>query len=492
MSVDPHAGSMQPKRTAEAAAAVRGSIALAAMQTLGRMSGLVFAVVAGRALPPNEFGRYSVAIATVQLFGVVADLGTTAAITRLVSRREYSAQRVLAATIPFSLVLGIGSSVVTVALSSMFLGSTALTDLSVAALVLPFQAMNTSIFGALDGSGRVATRGVLGFLSLAIQYLGASAVLAMTSDVRLALWCAPLAALLTFATAAVASRILGLWRLSVSYDPRLVRSVFALGFPFALLAGISLLASRLDLVLINALSGTEETAYYDVAVRAMEAAAYLAAALAAPVLVLTNARLSGGDRDGAQRVLDLAVGLAFGLGLGVSAVTVGAGDAVVELLFGKAYGDAVIPLRILGGQVWLVFVVSVQGSVLMGGARIRSVVPLAAAVTSVTVLLDLILIPRSGALGAAFATAVSTVIAFFAFRTAIDRWNGLRTPYPDGRLVLAWLLAVAMSTVLGAAGPGEIAIAAATYGSISVLSGGIRVRELVAIVRSARTARAGR
>ena len=69
----------------DAHSAVRGGVSLLVAQTAVRVIALLFVLIVTRALAPADFGRYSIATATVLFGGILADLGTTTAITRAVS-----------------------------------------------------------------------------------------------------------------------------------------------------------------------------------------------------------------------------------------------------------------------------------------------------------------------------------------------------------------------------------------------------------------------
>lgn len=478
---------MADERSADAIAATKGSLGIFLMQTVGRLAGLTFAVAAGRTLAPSSFGRYASAVALAALFAVVADLGTTSAISRLVSRGQRTADEVLSATVMVNVVLGIAGAAATTAAAALLYEGPVVVDAAIAGAALPLTAVSTSIFGALDGRGRIAQRAALGVVTPVVQYLIGAVVLLATEDVRIAIAMVPLGAAATLTSACLMARRSTTWTLSVRTDRAIVREVLRTAVPFAALAGISTMAARFDLVLLGTLAGTDQTGVYDVAVRTMEASSYLAATVSGPVLFLMNRRLAEGNVPAAQRVLHRAAPLTYFVGFGVSAVTLGAAEEVVLLLFGDEYIEAVVPLQILGAHVWIVFAVAVLGAVLMASERVVAIVPLAASVTAATVFMDLLLVPGFGANGAAAAALGSSALAFFAFRRATVRRLGLAYPGPPPVLVMGWAAAVAAAAL---APDDPILLAPATAAIVFLagawIGGVARPRELMSLVRPPR------
>ncbi|MEA3075340.1 MAG: hypothetical protein QOF60_248, partial [Actinomycetota bacterium] len=134
--------------TDDARAAAQGTVALAGMQVAGRALALGFVLVATRTLSTSDFGRYAIASALLLGASTVADLGTTAAVTKLVSQRADRADDIVGAALLPSAVLGLLSFA---GLCAFVLvgGYPAVTriDVVLAGLGLPFDAVTTTLPG---------------------------------------------------------------------------------------------------------------------------------------------------------------------------------------------------------------------------------------------------------------------------------------------------------------------------------------------------------
>lgn len=431
-------------RSEEAVRAASGSVRLLGMQVVARLSGAAFALVGTRVLAPEELGRYSAAVATYLLFASLADLGAAPAVARLVSRAERSAEQVLSGLIPVALLLGAVVGVLAVAFARVALGAGGAGDVAVVAVGLPLQAVASCAYGALDGVNRVDARARIATLVPLVQFGLGLVVLVVTGSVRATLIAVPLGAAVGAVGAAASLRRLRVWSMRLGVSGAVVGEVLRTAWPFALLAAISSIAARLDVILLSSWVGSEAAAIYDVAARMVEASGLVLAAVAPPTLVILNRRRAAGDHDGAQRAVDAASRLLQLGGLGLTVVLVGSAQAIVGLL-GSGYDEAVVPLRVLGAQVWLSFTAGLLGTILLSGERLARVVPVAACITALTISLDVVLIPRYGVGGAAWASVAGSVIAVIVFSSAATRWGEPVPSVPPPVLVGATGVATAVA-----------------------------------------------
>ncbi len=483
------------RTSSDARAATRGSLALTVLQTGGRLLAVAFVLVATRALVPSEFGRYSTAAAYVVLGGFLADFGTTMVIVRRVSRDAVSADALLTATLPACLALGVASMLVVgaVGLAAGYPSATR-TDVLIAALALPASACVTSLLGAFDGRGLIARRAVLTFLQLAVLAVG-GIVGVLLAGVRGAVIALPAAPMVTLLVATLVAKRSGIWSVHLRADGPASWSLLRDALPFGLLGGIAALELRFDVVLLSIVGSAAATARYDLAVRALEALAYVGTVVASPALFILSRRLGQGDRDGAQRALNEAARFLTVLGVLVSALVVGLHEPLTVAAFGSRYAGAAVPMAITGGQLWLAFLAGLQTAAILAGERVWRAVPVAAGAMAVMVGLDVLLVPAFGAVGAAAATVAGTVVMVLAFGWFLERASGLRTPRPSLRVLVAGLLSAVVAARLASAGLVPAGTAAAlVYAVVLVATGAVRradVTRLRVLVSSTAAARRG-
>jgi O-antigen/teichoic acid export membrane protein len=423
--------------------AAKGSVALLFSQAATRSVQLLFVLVATRMVSPDQFGRFSVAAGMLVLGGLLADLGTAPALVRLASREPEQTPDVLGGTLAASFGLGVVGWVAIAFMASLVYDHTVMVDATIMAASLPFYAMNTSIHAALDGTGRIPVRAKAMFVQPLVAAGVASAVVAYSHDIRLAMWCTPIAAAAASAVGiAVASRS-GLLRLGVRPVPHHIGKLLRLAIPFALLSGLGSLSARFDLLLLGAIDGTAASASYDLALRTCETLWYVHTIVTAPTMVLLSHRLGSGDVAGARRAYDMAIRISYISGFAVALVVAVASPAIIDLLGGHDYAHASAALAISASVLWLGYVSFVQGTLILAGDHLKAGLVTAGILTAITIAIDIALIMAFGVIGAACAAALAVIATVIGCAVLHRRTLGWSTAPPQPRLLVVAIVALA-------------------------------------------------
>lgn len=486
----PHSA-RDPERDPDARAAASGGVALVLSQGITRLVQLAFVLLATRSLSESEFGRYAIASAILLLGGFLADVGTTPALVRLISRSPRDAATLLSGTLAASAVWGVFAWVMSVGITSLIYGGASTGDVAIAGASLPFLAVMSSLHAGLDGSGRIAGRAWAALAHPVVSAgLGGVAVYA-TGDVRAGLWSLVAGSAASSLVAGTITYRSGLWTFDLLPRRAAILRVLRIAGPFALLAGLGTLSMRFDVLFLGYFHGPSHAASYDIAVRGSEVFWSVQTAITAPALYILSRRLGSRDLQGAQRGYSLAIRLSYLWGGLVSALLVGLSDPIVGLLGAGNYEDASAALAILGASQWLVFAVLVQGTLIMAGDHLRDGILTAGVITMATVALDVALIPAFGVRGAAVAGAAASVVTVLGFSRLHRRTLGLRTEQPEAGLVIALLTAGA--TAFSLRGTAVLSAVAATVAYLLVCSltlpkARTDLRALVTLMRERRSA----
>lgn len=472
----------RPKTAAQdASAAARGGVSLLVLQTVSRLFSLAFVMLLTRHVDGSDFGRYSTVAAIVLFANFLADFGTSPAITRVVSRDQDEADRLLSRTLVPSLLFGMILVAGVTAFGFLAYRGPTATDLAIGSLAIPAASMLSSVLGALDGAGLIARRAVITALQTLVIALGVVPVLA-GAEIRAAIVALVAAPWIALALALVTARTAGLLRSRLSLDLAETRRLLRVALPFAISGGLTALTLRFDVILLSLVRTSAETASYDLALRLLEATAYLGTAIGGPLLFILSRRLGQGDRDGAERAYSEAMRLLYAIGLPISVALVILARPLVAVALGPGFGRVATPVAIMGAAQWLTFVIMVQGALVMGGDVVGRGILVGVVNAIVTVGLDLLLVPRYGPVGAAVAMVVSWAFAAAALDCFHRRTTGIATPLPSIRLVAATgLLALVLvvlrdAPLMVSAGAGAMA-----YGATMLLTGAVGIGDLARI-----------
>gem|GEM_PF-730414 len=230
------------------------------------------------------------------------------------------------------------------------------------------------------------------------------------------------------------------------------RRLLAAGVPLGLASLLGTLSQQLDKYTVSALCPPEEFARYVTGALELPIVGVVTGSMAAALLPELTARYKRGDRagvlalwQGAMRAATLALAPAMW-------ATLWLGEELMAWLFTESYRAAAAPLRVYA--LLLPLRAAVYGSVLMAAGLSRWVTLTALAALAANALLNALLVPRLGAIGAAWAT-VGTTYASVALTLwpmsralgvgagALIPWGGVLRPYALSALPLAALLPLA-------------------------------------------------
>ncbi len=210
----------------------------------------------------------------------------------------------------------------------------------------------------------------------------------------------------------------------LSFTWRRARALLADSWPLIVTGAAITVYMRLDQVMLGTMAGDQATGIYATAAALSELSYMLPIAISTSVLPLLVRAQASGDPRGVSRTMQLLYdGMAASSYLVAAVVTVAARPALT-LVLGPAYRPSADVLVV---HVWTLLFVS------LGMARSRFLVAenhtrfsIAAALLggAVNVVLNLALIPRWGAMGAAWATLLAQVSASYASGVLDQRVRG--------------------------------------------------------------------
>jgi len=403
-----------------------GQIATAASQ-------FAFALVRARGLSVDEYGAWAFGAALVSLFGVLADFGTSVVVVRELSTDVADRRRLLQTATALNLALAM------VVVASVAFTVVLLRPGRAVFLVAAMYSCQLSITAA--GSVPVAFnrarhdvgpeawgRGVQG----ALLVVGACILLRLGSGMAGYIILAPVAAL-----AAPVPVILRAHRAYGWITPRVDRSeavrILRIASPIGLGMAATSVYYYFDSVLMGAAGQHHAVAVYGAAYSLLFGATLLVGPLQWAFMPVLACASSAGWREFRQSLASF-VRISAAAAVPVAVVGPLSASLLMTKLFGNSFADGASPLRLLMVAGGVMFFSSALGTGLLalGGQKTYLRVVLAGA--GVNVALNLLLIPRFSATGAASATLVAegVVAALMAHsvRAAIRTWAANSRP-PD-------------------------------------------------------------
>jgi O-antigen/teichoic acid export membrane protein len=437
-----------------------------------KAAGLAITIVVARALHADGFGRFASAWSYGMLVGVLADFGLAYFVALEVSRVPRTARRFVWTALALRsavCVLGLGLAVL--ALPWLHFDA----PLAVAAIAFTVSA----IFDGLTTQATAYYRAVARMhVEAAIVSFGRVALIVCTALalVHVSVFSFALAqALASAATFVVACRSLSR-DVSPSWPRwRAVRAIGRGALPFAASGLLSYVFFRIDTLLLRAFGIADVSiGAYSAAYRVMEAPRTAFGSIAAGVIPAATALAHPSERAAFRKLGVTSTSIVLWMVVPAVLAFALAPNTVVRLIFGRGYDQAGILLMILAPMPILMALDAVLGSLLNALGLQTRVTGVFALCAIANVALNVWLIPREGAVGAAIATVATELVELTAFAMLVQARLGSVRP------ALAGLTAAALAGVgAGSFFPDGIARIAASVGAFATVAFVVKRRDLV-------------
>lgn len=382
--------------------------------------GLLLAVLTARYLGPKDFGLLNYALSLVMIVGVIADLGLNQITTREIVRQPKRGQELIAATLSLKFVGGIFSVCLIVAIAFLVRSEDAL------ARILIILLSSSLIFKSTDAikcwfESKVESRYAVWAENTAFLISGTAKVLLILGDYDL----------IFFAFAIVVESILSACGLVFFYRMKgqsfvfkkiRVETILTLlkeSWPLLLSNIAIVIYMRIDLVMLESFAGIREVGIYSAATKISEAWYFIPMILCntlAPSIIRAQAK----DEARYLALLGRLYFYLFWLAIILTGLFFFGSGPLVDLLYGPAYAESapILAVHFMASIAVYLGVASAQHLLAQNQQKISLYRTTAGGVANIA--LNLILIPKFGAIGAAMGTTISyyiSLLSLLAFKT---------------------------------------------------------------------------
>jgi O-antigen/teichoic acid export membrane protein len=370
--------------------------------------GLASLAVLTRYLGPGDYGRYTLALMYMQLFGVLADVGLFTTVVREISKDRSRTDELVGNALTLRLVLAV---VVIAVASGVSLLLPYEHDVRVAILLaggpLLFGMLSTAYVAILQSRLQMS-RAVIGDVLGRAVSLGLVLIVAWLD---LGFYAVMLAAgggaLATLIVTWLVTRRLAAIRFRA--EPSVWRPLLAAALPLGLALAINTLYFRADTLIISFYEPYTQVGLYTLAYRILELALVVGSVFLNTTFPLLSEAVEH-DEPRALRTIQLSTDLFVILGLPLIAGGLVLAPQIVEFASGEDFAGAAEPLRILLAAGALAWINGVFGLALIAKNRQTSALWLNVTALAFNVGLNFLLIPPFGIVVAAIVTVASEVL----------------------------------------------------------------------------------
>ncbi len=377
-----------------------------------KLIAFVYFLFLARVMMPENTGVYFLATSLVIIFSVVADFGITSVVIREIAKYPAKAvtfaKHALGLKIPFAVLAFVG-----VILTSYLLGydSSIRFLVLLATGVLILDSIQVFFFGLLRGRQELKFESVGMFVGMSTTALIGGLVLFLHPSLPLliiALVCGSLTNVI-ISTYGV-YKLFGQSIFRPDFDPVFSKMILAIALPFALAAIFVKVYSYVDSIIISKMLGTLEVGLYSIAYKFTYAFQFFPLAYIAGLYPSLSETIQS-DPDALHMLFDrslwymmlIATPITFGLWLIAPEVV---------LLVGEQYQAAGPVLQTLVFVLLPIFLDFPIGSLLNAADRQVTKTVIMGLTMVLNVVMNIILIPVMGIMGAAYASLISFTFMF--------------------------------------------------------------------------------
>ncbi|KPJ84986.1 hypothetical protein AMJ57_04825 [Parcubacteria bacterium SG8_24] len=469
--------------------AIAGNTAVqVAGKFVGTLLGILTVGVMTRHLGQSGYGQFTTVMSFLQFFGILVDFGLTLTMVKMVSLPDTDESEVASNIFTLRLLSG-----------AVFFGVA-----PAVALFLPYPTVVKAgiALGALSFLGITLSSVLVGiFQKHLAMHRAAIAEVAGRTVLLLGAFLAARAGagLLSFIGVLVAANLIqfllvflftrSFTRVGLAFDTGLWKRIIRESWPIGLAIAFNLVYLKGDIIILSLSRPEAEVGLYGAAYKILDVVTVIPMVFMGLVLPLITASWSSGNRREYGRRLGRAFSFLSLLALPLVFGTLAVSRDLMALIAGESFASSGTYLSILMLGAAMVFWGALFGHAIVAQGLQRKVIPAYAADAIISILLYILLIPRFGAVAAAWVTVFSE--AFIAcFAAAMVIRTSRQRPSLDifSRSLLASL---GMFAVVLWAGPWHVLIrimlGIASYGGLLFLFRGLTRDMLQDILRRPRT-----
>lgn len=414
---------------------LRDTLGILGTRVVWSAMGLVSGVVLARWLGPHDRGILALVLLLPSTVLTLVKLGVSQATVFFINRKEATVDQVASNSVILALLLGLASSAFIWFTRDNLLHKV-LSDVPDWALLLglvrvPLLLLDNYLYSILQATAQFGLYNRRLLQSEGIRLvLVAIFVMGLNLGLPAAIATYTVIGLINIAWLMLNMR--ETIHFSLTFDTHLLRKMLSFGIRSYVQVVTAHLLLRIDIYMVQAFLGPAQTAFYALALHftelVLEVPQAIGLVLYPKLAALPEAQMHRLTAQSCRRTLMVTVPAAVALAL--------VGPWIVTLWYGQAYAPAGAPLpwAAVGVAAMSIFVIITRDFTARQKQRVNTVAGLLALATNVV--LNVVLIPIYGIVGASFATAVAyggacVILIHFFLRESGMRWVDVLVPTRD-------------------------------------------------------------
>ncbi|MGB9928804.1 MAG: flippase [Methanosarcina sp.] len=380
------------------------------------LSHLFLRILLSRELGASGLGLYTL-VFTIYMFGIqFAAFGIGSALTKYIAEycdeplkiKEFVSSGIVGAIISGSL-MGITLYLLAGIISTQFFHNSNMTELlRITALCFPFIAIQKVIIGILNGLRRMQSYAFLNILqNLSIMVVTVILVFCFDMDV--------MGAIIGFVAPTIIIGLLSLtfarnyFEASFNIVHSVIKEISYFGFYIILAGSIEMINTQIDSVLIGHFMTETDVGYYAVAVIFVQGIILIPQTIQSVTTPLIATYYGKKDLESIQKLIKRTMFNTFIVAVFISFGLIIFGKSLITFIFTEEYLPAYMPMVILLIGHTVCAPIGSIGTTLSCVGQVRVIFRITTICALMNTILNLLLIPKYGIIGASIATSLSQI-----------------------------------------------------------------------------------
>jgi len=377
---------------------------------LQKVISFVYFTIVARNVGAEGTGKYFFALSFTTIFVVFVDLGLTNVLVREGAKVKEKLQQYFSTVLAAKMLLGVLSYIaVFIVINAMGYHIETKHLVYVSAITMLFDSLHLTLYGLLRSLGHLKYEaiGIIGSQLLTLILGSTFLYLRLPLIYLMIAFLIPSFLNVVYVGAVVTKKYS--FKFIPKYDPQVFKFIFKIAIPFALAAIFSRVYGYIDSILLSKLAGDEVVGWYSIPYKVAYAFQFIPLALVAALyprfseyFVHDKEKLHYVFHQGIKYLLLISLPIVVGISILAQDIVIG--------VFTTEYLNSILPLQILMVGIVFGFLNMHFGALLNACNRQVSQTTLVGIVMIINIILNIILIPKFGAVGAAIAAVGGNVV----------------------------------------------------------------------------------
>ncbi|MGP8190906.1 MAG: flippase [Methanobacterium sp.] len=378
-------------------------------QIIACILGFFYSIYMARYLGPVGFGVLSFAIALILIFGVLGDLGLSTLLTRELSKDKSLEKKFIGNFLPIKIIL----SILTYSLLVLFVNllgysHQTLNIVYIIGLSMVANGFSQLFYGLFQSYEKMEYQSITLLINNMLIFLGVIYGISHGFNVS---WFAFIYFIASLAVL-IFSLTIFIWKydsFNLEFHFSYWKKSLILALPLSILLIFSVIASRVDTILLELLKGSTAVGYYSASYRILDSLMYIPTLYTGAIFpVLSNFHVS--SKESLIILYEKSFKYLFIISLPIAAAITILAQHIILILYQNSYYQSILCLQILIWSIPFLFLMSMFGTMFVSIKKAYIMVKITLFSMIFNITLNLIFIPTYSYIGAAILTVLTGIL----------------------------------------------------------------------------------